>query len=192
VPVQIRRAAVSDAESVAELAARTFPLACPPDAPASDISAFIAANLSAARFAEYATDAARVVLLAEDDAGLAGYAMLVFGEPSDSDVAAQLVRRPTAELSKIYVAPEHHGAGVAAALLAATIDEAIARGAASVWLGTNQENLRAQRFYEKSGFARVGVKRFHLGDRWEDDYVFERPLESALRSALESATGVQP
>jgi ribosomal protein S18 acetylase RimI-like enzyme len=180
VTVQITRAAAADAERVAALAALTFPLACPPDAPAADIAAFIAQHLTAARFAEYVADADRVVLLAADGTGLSGYAMLVFGEPYDAQVAAQLASRPTAELSKIYVAPEHHGAGVAAALMAAAVDEAAARGAASLWLGTNQENLRAQRFYAKSGFARVGVKRFHLGDRWEDDFVFERVLEPTL------------
>lgn len=177
--MQITRAGAADAERVAALAASTFPLACPPDAPASDIAAFIAANLTAARFAEYVADSDRVVLLADGAGELAGYAMLVFGEPYDPQVAAQLERRPTAELSKIYVAPEHHGAGVSTALMAAAVEHAAERGAASVWLGTNQENVRAQRFYEKSGFARIGVKRFRLGDRWEDDYVFERPIDPA-------------
>jgi len=177
--VQITLATQSDAERVAELAARTFPLACPPDAPAADIAAFIAGHLTAARFAEYVADADRLVLLADDGTGLSGYAMLVFGEPHDPQVAAQLASRPTAELSKIYVAAEHHGAGVAAALMASALEHAARRGAASVWLGTNQENQRAQRFYAKSGFAQVGVKRFRLGDRWEDDYVFERLIEAA-------------
>jgi tRNA (guanine37-N1)-methyltransferase len=179
VPVQITEATGADAERVARLAALTFPLACPPDAPEADIQAFITAQLSAERFAQYTTDPDRVVLLADDGTGLAGYAMLIFGEPHDEQVAAQLTTRPTAELSKIYVAPEHHGAGVAAALMAAAVDQAAARGAAAVWLGTNQENQRAQRFYAKSGFANIGVKRFHLGDRWEDDFVFERVLEPA-------------
>ena len=35
---------------------------------------------------------------------------------------------------------------------------------------------RAQRFYGKSGFTRVGTKHFLVGDRYEDDYVFERAL----------------
>lgn len=175
-PVQITEATPADAERVAALAARTFPLACPPDAPAADIETFIATQLSAARFSEYVTDAARLVLLADDGTGLSGYAMLVFGEPYDPQVAAQLTASPTAELSKIYVAPEHHGAGVAAALMAEAVTRAGERGAASVWLGTNQQNARAQRFYEKSGFARVGVKRFRLGERWEDDFVYERVL----------------
>ena len=100
--------------------------------------------------------------------------MVVHGEPADPDVRAALTLRPTAELSKIYVLPDHHGAGTSRLLMAAAIDAAKARGAAGVWLGVNQENERAQRFYTKSGFERVGTKRFLVGDRYEDDYVFER------------------
>jgi ribosomal protein S18 acetylase RimI-like enzyme len=179
--VLITRAEAADAARVAELAARTFPLACPPDAPADDIEAHIALHLSEAAFAVHLADRQRVVLIAEgagDGPGavLAGYAMLVFGEPADAEVAAQLAACPTAELSKIYVDPAHHGGAVAAALMTAALAEAGRRGAASVWLGTNQENARAQRFYVKSGFARVGVKHFRLGTRVEDDYIYERPL----------------
>jgi ribosomal protein S18 acetylase RimI-like enzyme len=177
--VQITDATESDAERLAELAARTFPLACPPTTTAEDIAAFVAQNLSAARFAEYAADAGRAVLLADDGTGLSGYAMLVFAEPYDPQVAALLAHRPTAELSKIYVAPEHHGAGVAAELMAAAVRRAGERGAASVWLGTNRENVRAQRFYAKSGFRPVGTRRFRLGERWEDDLVFERRLNGS-------------
>jgi ribosomal protein S18 acetylase RimI-like enzyme len=99
--------------------------------------------------------------------------MLVDGEPTDPDVAASLTTRPTAELSKCYVLPGHHGAGIASALMTATLEAARARGAVAVWLGVNEENAKAQRFYEKSGFTRVGRKRFLVGDRWEDDFVME-------------------
>jgi RimJ/RimL family protein N-acetyltransferase len=40
-------------------------------------------------------------------------------------------------------------------------------------------DVRAQRFYEKSGFRRIGTKRFFVGDHWEDDFVFELVLEPA-------------
>lgn len=174
--VRIRPAGHDDAAGLAELAALTFPLACPPSASAEDIAAFIAQHLSAERFDEYLDDDERVVLAAEDAGILTGYAMLVLGEPYDEHVAAQLTVRPTAELSKLYVAPEHHGAGTARALMTAALDQAAQRGAAGVWLGTNQENARAQRFYVKSGFERVGVRRFRLGARMEEDYIFERAL----------------
>lgn len=100
--------------------------------------------------------------------------MLIVADPTDPDVAAALTTRPTAELSKCYVMPGHHGAGIAAALMAATLEAARDRGAAAVWLGVNDENVKAQRFYEKCGFVRVGRKRFLVGDRYEDDFVMER------------------
>ncbi|MEB0307431.1 GNAT family N-acetyltransferase, partial [Cryobacterium sp. 10I1] len=71
---------------------------------------------------------------------------------------------------------ESHGRGVAAALMTATLDAARDRGARGAWLGVNQENARAIRFYGKHGFARVGTKHFLVGDRYEDDFVLERAL----------------
>jgi ribosomal protein S18 acetylase RimI-like enzyme len=100
----------------------------------------------------------------------------VHGEPYDEAVAAVVRHRPTTELSKIYVLPDAHGGGVARELLAAAVEVARDIGAAGMWLGTNQANVRAQRFYEKSGFEQIGTKRFHVGDRWEDDFVYELPL----------------
>ena len=66
-------------------------------------------------------------------------------------------------------------AGLAAALVGASVEAARDRGARSVWLGVNQQNARANRFYEKQGFAQVGTKRFLVGERYEDDFV--RSLE---------------
>jgi GNAT superfamily N-acetyltransferase len=102
--------------------------------------------------------------------------MLIEGEPQDPDVAAVVAARPTIELSKIYVRAEEHGRGVSAVLMESSIVAARDRGAASLWLGVNQQNERANRFYEKHGFALVGVKRFLLGTRWEEDFVRERAL----------------
>lgn len=102
--------------------------------------------------------------------------MLVAGEPKDADVASSITVRPTVELSKCYVMPGHHGAGIAGQLMARSLEAARERGGAAVWLGVNEENARAQAFYEKSGFAKVGRKRFLVGDRWEEDFVMERRL----------------
>lgn len=174
--MRVRKAERADAVALAELAAITFPLACPPHTTEAAMAAFIAAHLSPASFAAYLADPARTLFLAEEDGRLVGYTMLVTGEPADADVAASIGIRPTAELSKCYVHPDAHGAGIAAALMDASLDHARTAGAAGVWLGVNQLNARAQRFYGKHGFDRVGVKRFLVGDRYEDDYVYERAL----------------
>jgi GNAT superfamily N-acetyltransferase len=141
--------------------------------PAVSIEKFIAQHLTAERFEEYVADPGRAVILAEDAGRAVGYAMLVHGEPYDADVRAVVTHLPTTELSKIYVLPDAQGGAVAAALLEAAVEVAREVAAAGMWLGTNQHNTRAQRFYEKSGFRRVGTKRFWVGDHYEDDYVFE-------------------
>jgi diamine N-acetyltransferase len=176
--VTVRPAVPADAAALAEVAGATFALACPPSTTAEAIADFIATRLSVPAFDAYLADAARILLVAERGPGqpLDGYTMLVLGEPADADVAGSIRIRPTVELSKIYVREGSHGRGTAGELLARSLDAAREREAAGMWLGTNQENERAQRFYVKHGFERVGVKRFRLGDRWEDDYVFERAL----------------
>ena len=176
----IRLAVRDDAATLHDVAAETFPLACPPHTMPDAIAAFIAANLSVPSFDTYLADPSRVLFLAYVDGDVAGYTMIVFGDPADSDVAEAVTTRPTAELSKCYVRAGFHGEGVAPALVAASVDAAASRGALSLWLGVNQENERANRFYEKHGFALAGRKRFLVGDRYEDDFVRERPLP-ALR-----------
>jgi diamine N-acetyltransferase len=172
----VRRAAAADAAELARVAAITFPLACPPSTTEEAKADFIANSLSERRFAGYLAEPDHILLLAEVDGASAGYTMLVTGEPRDQDVAAAVTARPTIELSKMYVMPEQHGTGVAAALMDASLAAGRVAGAVSIWLGVNNENLRANRFYEKSGFALVGHKKFRLGHVDEDDYVREREL----------------
>lgn len=173
----IRRAVASDARELARVAAMTFPLACPPHTSDEAKAAFIRTVLSEERFAGYLADPDRSLFVAENASGAAtGYTMLVRGEPGDADAAAAVRLRPTVELSKCYVLPGSHGSGVASALMEESLEDARGSGAAGVWLGVNRLNERAQRFYARHGFAVVGEKRFLVGDRYEDDFVLERPL----------------
>ncbi|OZB50508.1 MAG: hypothetical protein B7X40_02000, partial [Cellulomonas sp. 14-74-6] len=105
-PVRVRTAQAEDAGALAELAAVTFPLACPPGSTPADQQAFLAQHLSAERFAGYAADPSRVLLVADDPTGaLLGYTMLVQATPADPDVRAALTLSPAVELSKCYVHP---------------------------------------------------------------------------------------
>jgi ribosomal protein S18 acetylase RimI-like enzyme len=179
VTVTIRPARADDAGALATVAAVTFPLACPPHTTQESKARFIATVLSAERFAEYLREPSRRLFIADDAAGgPVGYTMVVLGEPADDDVARAITVRPAAELSKCYVLPGHHGEGVAGRLLAESMRAAAEAGAAGMWLGVNEENARAQRFYGKHGFERVGAKRFLVGDRWEDDWVMQRRIGS--------------
>lgn len=174
----IRKATADDAGRLAGLAAATFPLACPPESSPADIAAHLAATLSEANFQSYLTDPDISVLVIDSDDELRGYSMLVDRPAGDPDVAAVLTALPAAELSKCYVHPDHHGLGAATELMRATIASAAATGSAGLWLGVNSQNARAIRFYEKSGFRKVGTKSFKLGTVVEHDFVMERALPS--------------
>lgn len=174
--VTVTAATTAGLTELADVAARTFPLACPPAVSAENVAAFIAANLSAARFADYLQDLDRAVFTAVDDGRIVGYAMLIHGVPDDADVQRAVTARPAVELSKIYVLPESHGGTTSAALLQAVLDYALDCGAHCLWLGVNQQNQRAQRFYGKHQFTVAGTKTFTLGAAVEQDYVMVRPL----------------
>ncbi|MCT6734236.1 MULTISPECIES: GNAT family N-acetyltransferase [Rhodococcus erythropolis group] len=174
--ITVDRAGIWDSEAIADVAAVTFPLACPPGASDDDISAFIDNVLSVDKFSEYLTDPTRTVLKVIRDGSIVGYSMLVDDEPADPDVKAAVTLRPTTELSKLYVLPGNHGTGAAASLMDAVVDHARRSGSAGIWLGVNQENLRAQKFYAKHGFTQVGTKTFLVGAQLHHDFVMERPV----------------
>jgi ribosomal protein S18 acetylase RimI-like enzyme len=176
VAIDVAAAVDADLSELADVAARTFPLACPPSVTPENILAFIDENLSQARFRDYLSDPDRAVLAARDDGRIVGYVMLIRGVPDDHDVQQAVTLRPAVELSKMYVLPDSHGAGISAALMTAAVQQATELDAKCLWLGVNQQNRRAQRFYTKHGFNINGTKSFRLGSGIENDYVMVRPL----------------
>lgn len=178
--MKISPAAAADIPALARLAARTFPLACPPEVSAAESSAFVAAHLSETAFREYLGDPSCLVLCASVAGQLVGYALLRFDPPSDPEVAAALERAAAAdavELSKCYVHPDHHGQGVAGRLMAAAVQAAADRRR-PLWLGVNDRNLRARAFYAKSGFREVGRRSFAVGPHSFRDYLLVLPAAS--------------
>ena len=163
--VRVAAADSVDLDELADLAACTFPLACPPSVTPANVAAFVGAHLSATRFAEYLADPGRMILTAAYGARLIGYAMLIHDDG-----------RSAVELSKMYVLAENHGTGVSSALMDAALMAAREFAATYVWLGVNQKNQRAQRFYAKHGFAITGTRTFQVGTNLEHDYIMAREL----------------
>ncbi|SOJ54594.1 putative N-acetyltransferase [Mycobacterium simulans] len=167
-----------DIDELAAVAACTFPLACPPGIAEEHVSSFIDAHLSPTRFVAYLSDPRHAVIIARHDRRIIGYAMLIRDDSGHS-----------AELSKLYVVPDFHGTKTATKLM----DAALAVGADwdldYVWLGVNQKNQRAQRFYTKSGFTINGTRTFQLGTHLEDDYVMRRALRPAAECHADVTLG---
>jgi GNAT superfamily N-acetyltransferase len=172
-----------DIAELANVAALTFPLACPPTATPQNIASFVDANLSAARFGEYLNDPGRAILTARRDDRIVGYAMLVRGVSDDAGVQQAVEIRPAAELSKMYLLPDYHGGGASTALMDSALTVAADWDVRCVWLGVSRANQRAQRFYQKSGFIINGTRTFQVGAHLENDYVMIREIGEPRRSA---------
>lgn len=167
---------VCDAAALADLAAQTFHLACPPGSTAEDMEAFVSMNLAAENFKVYIADPKWTVLCVRGNADLIGYSMLVHDAEPAKPANESLRYLPTIELSKFYVLERRHGDGIAIELMVATLNSARTSGAQGIWLGVNDKNDRAIRFYSKCGFSQVGVRTFRLGRKTEHDFILERML----------------
>ncbi len=71
-------------------------------------------------------------------------------------------------VSTVAVDPRWQGRGVATLLLLATLPEAIGRGVRSLTLEVRVSNQRAQRLYQRFGFAPAGVRKNYYADSNED------------------------
>jgi ribosomal protein S18 acetylase RimI-like enzyme len=80
-------------------------------------------------------------------------------------------------LGVIFVAPEARGGGLGTRLIGALADHVRAAGGAALRLGVSIHNVRARRFYDRLGFARVDhrvLPTWHGGTHPID--VLELPL----------------
>jgi diamine N-acetyltransferase len=84
--------------------------------------------------------------------------------------------RPAMLLDQFYVLPQHHGAGIARALMDWALDEARRRGAEELYLTVFIDNHRARRFYDRYGFEAVGRYDFMVGNHADEDIIMRKTL----------------
>lgn len=177
--VNVRRGKAGDAQRLHDVAAETFPLACPPGFPPEEAVAFVTQNLSIEQFRSWAKSRSTILLVAEIEGIVIGYAVVLLRH-----VSAELPEQQqaaTAHLSKMYVLPEHHGSGASGALMSRVLEDAARAGMNTIWLGVNQHNERAQKFYSRHGWEIGTTRRFVVGGQEHDDFVMVRTLDFVNR-----------
>jgi ribosomal protein S18 acetylase RimI-like enzyme len=75
------------------------------------------------------------------------------------------------KLWQLYVAPAHHGSGVASQLMSVTMDHARKHLHDVVWLGVSEHNARGIAFYRKHGFKALGLHEVGAGGHAHQDIV---------------------
>jgi ribosomal protein S18 acetylase RimI-like enzyme len=157
--VRVRKAERGDLDALMELEQRVF---------ATDL-------LSRRSFRHFlASPGARVIVAEENGSGLAGAAIMLFRP-----------RSAAARLYSIAVAPHMSGRGVAAMLLDAAEDAALARDRRSIRLEVHHTNHAAIARYRKSGYRQFGRHAGYYQDGG-DALRFEKRLAPRL-PALKAA-----
>ena len=80
------------------------------------------------------------------------------------------------EVERIYVTKAYHRRGIGQRMLQKAEDLARSLGKKYIWLGVWKENPEAIQFYQKMGFAKIGVHAFQLGNEAQIDYMMAKDL----------------
>ena len=171
-PLAVRRATPADAAVLAAFAEAAFVDTFAADNTPEDMATYLAGAFSEARQRAELEDDSRVVLLAERDGELAGYAMLNDDVTPDVRVSAALSN--AIEIARLYSGRRWIGTGVGATLMQHCLDLAASRGREWIWLGVWERNARAIAFYARWGFTDVGSQSFQLGADRQTDRVMAR------------------
>ena len=127
--------------------------------------------LSPAAFAAALANPACTLVLAEREGRLLGFAQIAF--PSRH---ALVPHENAAELVRLYVQERFTGRGIGRALLSRAEEEAVARGASTLWLSAWAPNLRALAFYDRSGYDSVGASTYRYRDDVYETRVYSKRL----------------
>src|SRR5690242_9457754 len=126
----IRRATVSDAAALAELAARTFHDTFAAQNTTEDMEAYMSAVYGEAQQLSEIADPSRITLVVDEDSSLIAYAQLQLALPE-------------IEIGRFYVDKAWHGRGIAQSLMNEVFAIARELDAKRVWLGVWEHNARA-------------------------------------------------
>lgn len=120
--------------------------------------------------------ASRYYLIAEEDGTVVGYAGLMTGGGQ-------------ADVLTIAVATVRWGQGIGSELIAALLAESVRRGCTEIFLEVRADNTRAQRLYQRWGFAEIGIRRGYYQPSGTDAIVMRRDLTAADAGAEHASRG---
>ena len=162
----MRRATTADLGPFAEFSRRTFVATYGPFQAPERMARHVAERLNDLRLGEELADPERTVLVLARGDNWAACAML----RRDHSPAEVVAVRPV-EIERFYVDPDWHGRGLAAPLMAATLEAARQKNHDVAWLAVWERNARAIRFYEKQGFRIAGHHTYVFDGDPEDDHL---------------------
>jgi diamine N-acetyltransferase len=171
--IEIRFAAVEDAETLTRIAWKSFYDAFadhPKNAP-DDLKSYMDEAFTQKTIAGELADNDITYFIAEIDGEMVGYAKLKRNSREDCTSGENPI-----ELCRLYSVNEFIGKGIGKTLMLHCLKYAEENANDFMWLGVWEYNFRAQKFYEKFGFEKCGEHVFQLGKDPQIDWVLQKKL----------------
>lgn len=169
--IEIRKAQETDAKLIRVLGAVTFFEAYFEQDDAHDLANYIHESFDLKKILSEIADKNTTFFIIDLDDHAVGYAKL-----RENSKVECIKSENSIELQRIYVIERVYGTGIGEQLLKYCLETAKARGFETLWLGVWEENKRAQKFYAKHGFKRVGELEYPYGETVGINFVLEKVL----------------
>lgn len=169
--LEIKLAREKDADTLAELSTRTFVETFIHDNKKEDIDQYVASTFGPDKQFLEIRDPNRHIEIAWSDNRAVGFVHLAESEPDASVTGPKPV-----ELLRLYVDSRWHGQGIGSALMNRGIEIARREGFQTLWLGVWERNFKAQAFYHKYQFEKVGSHIFAVGTDEQIDWIMARSI----------------
>jgi len=173
--ITLRPATPKDAPQISVLGAHTFTTSFGYSLPAVDLKAYLE---SAYSIPSISSDIANpnittiVACPALSPEIVIGFSQLTRGTSEPCLEGYEKI----VELQRLYVSPDFHGGGVGRMLVESVERVAREEGFVTMWLGVWEDNFKAQKVYERIGFAKVGSHDFVMGSCVQTDWILTKRL----------------
>lgn len=175
----LRLATPADVAALADLARRAVSAKFEHLYKPEDFATFMEAAHSDAKVAKEIADPGMRVAVIEDQGALIAFCKLVLA--STLPTGHSDAQRPL-ELKQLYTDPARIGGGLGKRLMDWALGEAERHGADEIQLTVYSENVEAQRFYHRYGFAKIADIEFWVGNHCDPEFLYAKRLAPETRS----------
>ena len=162
--IEIRKATVSDLETIQKISIQTFIETFAAVNSPENIANYIKDSLNTDQLTDELNNANSQFYIAYSDTEVVGYLKINFG-----DAQTETINENTLEVQRIYVLQNFHGKNIGQLLLEKVKKIAQTTDVEYIWLGVWEENHRALRFYTKNGFVVFDKHVFMMGNDEQTD-----------------------
>ncbi len=162
----------ADASTLSELGVSSFTDTFGHLYSAENLNLFLAQTHSVPVVTQELLSPMRRYRVAEESGRMIGYCKLGL----DHTLPLDLPGRTVIELKQLYMRSSHFGSGVADNLMEWAIDSARNQNMDDIVLSVYSDNPRAQRFYQRYGFAHAANCFFMVGAHRDDEFLYRLNL----------------